>query len=178
MDDGSLVRPIAGMDMKLEVRCCCDPMKLMGWIPVPYEGQNIPRSIRIPLLMERARPIAGLATQNSDIVMLVERFAYGEAARALAFKADGIPVETLRRIQGFVEATPENLAIEIRLQKRDLLRSGREVPEIRVHPSIMMELRLIPLERSPVHLIGSGWALDGTPLIQDVKEASFKVCSR
>lgn len=74
------------------------------------------------------------------------------------------------------EATPLNLAAQIRAEKAALFRDSRKVHEIRVHPSIMMELMLIERGRSPLKPQPDGsWLFDGIRLIEDVKELSFSI---
>lgn len=167
--------------MKLEVRCCCDVMKLMGWIPVPYQVHELPPTIRLPLLATMSvGAIPPVTTRHGVIDLFVGRFAYGSGRRTLgaerALKADGIPIETLRLIQGFIEATPKNIATEIKLKRIVLYRDGKVASEIRVHPSIMAELSLIPYGESPLKVDPiKGCTFDGLPLIPDVGVMSFSV---
>lgn len=95
---------------KVEVRCCCQPQKLLGWVEVPraklYEGHHV-RLLVTPdpraLLAVGASPapeIAGFAFLSLPIA----RIATPENSRGwLAVKAEGVPLSTLRRVAGFIE---------------------------------------------------------------------------
>lgn len=74
-----------------EVRCCCEPQILLGWLPGPDA-----RQITYPLLPMTRRNI-------SSINLPVDTFNDGRR-HYKAIKADGVPLETLRKIPGFIEA--------------------------------------------------------------------------
>lgn len=94
--------------MRLEVRCCCQPQKLLGWIDVPDHQVVMGQALRLPY----RRPICGIPprmTSAADEVvthlqLYVGRIASPERPRGyLAVKAEGVPIETLRQIVGFQE---------------------------------------------------------------------------
>jgi hypothetical protein len=99
--------------MRLEVRCCCQPQKLLGWIdvdpravrrgavihftippPAPWpwsvEGNN--NAPTMPLLSDVALPIDTLGTCVD-----------GQHVTRLALKSEETPLEVLRCIPGFME---------------------------------------------------------------------------
>jgi hypothetical protein len=90
--------------MTLEVRCCCRPNKLLGWIDTPLPvspGAWI--TFWVP-------PIArGVGTTGIEIeagfrvALPVEWIILPGGMRHLALKSEETPIETLRRIQGFRE---------------------------------------------------------------------------
>lgn len=82
--------------MKYEVRCCCAPQKLLGWIEWP-DSMRIARFALVSPL--------GTTTWRASIESVELVLAdYAEDGRAYkAVKADGVPIEKLRRIPGFVE---------------------------------------------------------------------------
>jgi len=99
--------------MRTEVRCCCTPKKLLGWLDVPdellFEGNTI--SFRIPprcyqpigaaLVFERAINVR-LPVAMFRAGMPLE-FAYGIPDQHLALKSEETPIDLLRRVPGFVE---------------------------------------------------------------------------
>jgi hypothetical protein len=91
--------------MKLEVRCCCTPLKLLGWLEWPDDGR---RSMRFLLL----RTMAEFEWDNDQvkidaIELEVSSYysVYGRAAPTSykAVKDEGLPIEVLRRVPGFTE---------------------------------------------------------------------------
>lgn len=82
---------------RLEVRCCCQPKKLLGTLPVPDRVQH-GQCIVFPRLQR-------LAGSNSlDRVMLpVATFWQRHKGYCLALKAEGVTLEVLRTLVGFEE---------------------------------------------------------------------------
>jgi hypothetical protein len=98
---------------RVEVRCCCDANKLMGTLPMP-DGHD---SWAFPLMRESNANFAAAAARScayDKVVLNLLRWKHHVAdpesgairtvAAGVALKADGIPIETLRRIPGFIEA--------------------------------------------------------------------------
>lgn len=80
---------------RLEVRCCCDASKLLGTLPAP-SGDAWEKVFAVPsstLFGSLSLPI-GQYRPSVD----------GDWVRA--YKADGVSIETLRKIPGFIEAMP------------------------------------------------------------------------
>jgi hypothetical protein len=91
----------------LEVRCCCHPGKLLGWIDVDasraYAGAMIKFAIphRPPVFGIPAG--AQLDTGRSTITLTVAWLATGDSQQ-LAVKSNDHPLDLLRRIPAFREA--------------------------------------------------------------------------
>jgi hypothetical protein len=104
--------------MRIEVRCCCQPTKLLGWIDVARQVKDgdvliFPLASRDggrdllplaePFAVEQLRlPVATfsnvvLIAKGTDDVDVIR-------TRRIAIKSEETPVETLRRIPGFEEA--------------------------------------------------------------------------
>ena len=79
--------------MQIEVRCCCTPSKLLGWIEL--ETLDTPR-VCFPVRnsVENIWPMF--------VPVVLEFTAWRENGReGHAFKADGIPLDMLKRIPCF-----------------------------------------------------------------------------
>jgi len=92
---------------RVEVRCCCSPLKLLGTLPMPENATRFnfvvmpPASMMAPPLGRYMRAQKAPAYQYLTLEFS-EWFAGSMSGYAL--KADGVPIETLRRIPGFIEA--------------------------------------------------------------------------
>lgn len=91
--------------MRLEVRCCCQPNKLLGWLEIGnfLPHHPLPRTVRFPKLSSMQRtesftyielPIVMFHTAMDEIPM----------REYPALKAEGMTVEQLKTLQGFTEA--------------------------------------------------------------------------
>jgi len=88
----------------IEVRCCCQPEKLLGWLPTPdrlYCGGRvtyvIPPRVDGPVLR-------GFTIQPAAVVVFeVAMVRAKDSSEWLALKGDETPLELLRRIPGFQE---------------------------------------------------------------------------
>lgn len=100
--------------MRLEVRCCCVPKKLLGWLEVAdyrvREGNTIqfilpPIYERIFIDGRRYETMTAACYVRLPIarIGMTDLFT-GEPASHLALKSEETPLETLRQIPGFVEA--------------------------------------------------------------------------
>ena len=102
---------------RMEVRCCCTPKKLLGTLPVP-DGHGFdvpfvvmkPRNRSIQAMQERGRQGVGIDRVTLTVTGWVDlqcSAANGEVSRVegIALKADGVSIETLRLIPGFIEET-------------------------------------------------------------------------
>lgn len=94
----------------LEVRCCCQPKKLLGYLPVDPQlairGARIRFAIPATFPYSRSRLGDGdvKTTPQEVIVLPVESFQSSNPdERHLALKSEETPIETMRRIPGFVE---------------------------------------------------------------------------
>lgn len=86
----------------LEVRCCCKPQKLLGWLPKPdcWTGASI-----------RLRPVSSTSVLDSHheeyritqtIVLPVTRISHSGIPSYLAIKAEGMELTDLIQISGFI----------------------------------------------------------------------------
>lgn len=89
---------------RLEVRCCCQPRRLLGWLEVPDPGAP---SVVVPVVSLNSvdgspvqRPEPSFSTFTLPLANL--RDEVGHMRRAV--KAEGMSIETLRSVPGFVEA--------------------------------------------------------------------------
>jgi hypothetical protein len=89
----------------IEVRCCCQPQKLLGWLLIRQPIRV--STIRFPL-MSGHRYLdkkTGYSCPVFDALDLdVARIVTPrDPVGYLVLKADGVPIETLRRLRGFEE---------------------------------------------------------------------------
>ncbi len=111
---------------RMEVRCCCQPEKLLGTLPVPDRvrrgqvksiafpitgkidwdtGRHIPQS-SITFAVERWATIVKLTPDSRKSARrFSELEGLAEMDGGLALKHENVTIETLRRIPGFLEAT-------------------------------------------------------------------------
>jgi hypothetical protein len=101
--------------VRVEIRCCCDPGRLLGWVELPAEhireGDVYTLSLRPdPFPIVSPKQVDVIAT--ADLLELPVAFWYqrvesleGTASRigGLALKSNDTPIETLRRVRGFQE---------------------------------------------------------------------------
>lgn len=104
--------------MRLEVRCCCQPQKLLGTVEVPDDtrrGQNVTWVLAPSMLCAKLdewlshpefkvyrRPAETLTLPIQTFVIPPGLATRGESG--LAVKAEGVGLETLRKISTFIEA--------------------------------------------------------------------------
>lgn len=93
--------------MRIEVRCCCNPVKLVGWIDIDAENKSYisiavyPETDTISILMDADLNIS----MPRQIDLRMEMYKPEDGSEPyLALKAEDIPIETLRKIPGFIEA--------------------------------------------------------------------------
>ena len=97
--------------MKYEVRCCCDAEKLLGWMDLELNGLT---RCAFPIPMERFDPRPdrfGVVHQFGKVALPVVTVRLHDREYK-AIKADGVPVETLRRIPAFIDANPEWISLD------------------------------------------------------------------
>lgn len=94
---------------RLDIRCCCEPAKLLGSVPVP-DSASAGQAVKFVVMRPRVRTADASSLRFTaaprEIVLKVEAFtAFGDAHPkfGVAVMADGVDVETLRRIPGFIE---------------------------------------------------------------------------
>lgn len=93
----------------MEVRCCCQPKKVLGWLPVPddvEEGMTMAYAgvSRLPSPTDLWMDCAPVTCKSIPVVQLkVARIAVGESSW-LAMKGEGMTVEQLRTLVRFEES--------------------------------------------------------------------------
>lgn len=97
--------------MRLEVRCCCQPTKLLGYLPLPPGVEPAAgKTVRFCWNVRNAGEWVafGLVTPTvlHEIRLPIERIENGTGYAWLAFKSEETSIETLRQIPGFLEARP------------------------------------------------------------------------
>lgn len=101
----------------MEVRCCCEG-SLQGYYAHP-KLVKVGDRVRIPIMRQSliwrgaTDLIAGPSREN-NIELSVDLFGLWGDAR-IAIKAEHVPIETLRSLNGFTEATEEERAESVRL---------------------------------------------------------------
>lgn len=92
---------------RMEIRCCCTPSKLLGTVPVPDHSGSL---ISLPLMgrADAGRPPARIEFEVATWARDVFDRDLGGYVRVpeTALKHEGVTIETLRRIPGFIESTP------------------------------------------------------------------------
>jgi hypothetical protein len=91
--------------VRLEVRCCCNPNRLLGWVQVADPSDKSVRlSLRVPMPsiedMLKEKPVGNTKDLFLELPIATLNLL-GDVWRAV--KAEGTPIETLRRVVGFVE---------------------------------------------------------------------------
>jgi len=89
----------------VQVRCCCDPGRLLGWVPLPFGARREPGvlvSFKLPIVLEwRPLPESPVVRDPGVVQLELAEYAQGEE-RGLAFKSNDLPLEQLQAIPGFI----------------------------------------------------------------------------
>lgn len=115
------------MQRHIEVRCCCTPTKLLGWIPVEVRGpgpEDLRQSYDFAVAVHRGAwlaPEAQEAPACAVVRVTLPVASFGIVlGRYPALKSEETPIEILRMLPGFVENTtgesfidPETLPFEV-----------------------------------------------------------------
>ena len=100
--------------MRYEVRCCCRPEKLVGWLEMPEREKGVftvplvavnywdassngrleALRLEVDILSTAAVNIADLLHENDEFLPKITGYK--------AIKAEDVPIETLKRIPGFI----------------------------------------------------------------------------
>jgi len=90
---------------RMDVRCCCRPDKLLGSVPVPDStqvGTEVTfHLVRAMSVVEAFRGATEFVSPERIHLVATEWSSFGQ--RGVALKAEGVPVETLQRIPGFIK---------------------------------------------------------------------------
>jgi hypothetical protein len=86
---------------RLDVRCCCNPGLLLGTLPAPSRED----ATEVTFAVRRARDGAPQYV-TLTVAKVAEPWGVDFLPRySLAYKDNGLPIETLRLTEGFEEAT-------------------------------------------------------------------------
>lgn len=107
---------------RVEVRCCCSPLLLLGTLPFPDNARSWSYPVcKAPRVQRPETLLKTMATGvKPELVTLhlteFQTIVDDRPVRGWALKADHLPLEKLRRIPGFIEAqrspvTPLNSAL-------------------------------------------------------------------
>lgn len=89
--------------IRLEVRSCCQPQKLLGWLEAPDDAHV--GMVRLFPVYPLGRIVGNGESLYLDIVTLPIAAFYSPAeGERLAYKSEETPLEQLRLIPGFIEA--------------------------------------------------------------------------
>lgn len=105
--------------IELQVRCCCNAGKLLGFLPVHDSLVQLDRRFTLrlkPILSDSVEAAMGLAraapsmTADSEAITLSIGQVYANNSEyKLAIKSNDYPMETLHRLIGFREPTSEEM---------------------------------------------------------------------
>lgn len=93
--------------MRIEVRCCCSPKKLLGWVHLPQGAWD--RRICLPMRATAPaqfdRHLSGFAPEEvGQVTLSFARLDPGNGDESyLCLKAEGLSIETLRKLACFEE---------------------------------------------------------------------------
>lgn len=91
---------------KLEVRCCCEPGKLLGYLPV-HENVKEREAIRYSYLdleyVSESETTKTNATVHHVNLTVARFYDKQNDIEYLAIKDNGVSIEILRKISGFEE---------------------------------------------------------------------------
>lgn len=96
--------------MRYEVRCCCRPKKLLGWLEAPpgvesWHWPLLPKTTSGDMLKRMGKAPSAADFNHEEIRLPIELFRVGIGGRYyLAIKAEGVSIEKLRRAFTFEEA--------------------------------------------------------------------------
>jgi hypothetical protein len=87
------------MIQKLEVRCCCAPKQLLGWLPADSNREYVCFALSDPL----DRSYKSVVKAPETVLLPIREIFVPEKGYYYAISSDETPVEKLRRIPEFVE---------------------------------------------------------------------------
>jgi hypothetical protein len=104
---------LEGAAMKLEVRCCCMPLKLLGYVDVDFHvcaGNTVAFEYLVPV-----EQFADGDTARRMLVALTAQYYSppGDVPSYLALKSNDCPIEVLRQLPGFTEANDEQRRVSL-----------------------------------------------------------------
>jgi hypothetical protein len=88
----------------MEVRCCCEPAKLLGYLPVEDRFAHAGASIVRITAPRWSTALDEVVDHGQRIELTIDELLEGgEITGRLAVRSDDTPLYLLRRISGFVE---------------------------------------------------------------------------
>ena len=92
------------MSISMEVRCCCKPQRLLGWLKVPDTARR-GTIIHFTVWPSARAEVNQASFEVKQISLPVDTYAYAENSyhERLALRSEDTPIETLRLIPGFKE---------------------------------------------------------------------------
>lgn len=91
--------------MRYEVRCCCIPQKLLGYLHAPNNVSEWRWAVKQSMPWTRILHADQMTTPITHIKLPIALIYLGERCYP-AIKAEGVEIDTLRNIVGFEEAMP------------------------------------------------------------------------
>lgn len=94
----------------MEVRCCCHPKKLLGWVPVPKQPVIVIPARVVALWAEGELQPETVVIQQYElrVEQFNQLFPDGNMRSYYALKAEDVPIEVLRSsLPGFIENPEE-----------------------------------------------------------------------
>lgn len=94
--------------MRMNVRCCCQPQKILGTMDVPYEFSDrffvMEKLEPMPVRSARGIVMSPISARHEIEIRDFVDYSTGERAVERAVYSGDRPVEFWRKIPGFVEA--------------------------------------------------------------------------
>ena len=94
-----------------EVRCCCKPQKLLGWVEGKFRiGERWNQAVADGIVFDDATEMTGKLTSTCVSLEAAEMYLRSPYSRiikrSVALKAEGVDIAVLRRMTGFIERQP------------------------------------------------------------------------
>lgn len=123
----------------LEVRCCCEPWRLLGWLPVPMDASQIQSGVPVTFLVRPQLAVMWDLLRQGDDTWWQMRDAERVTLRVgvvsgplspprWALNSHETPIETLRRVKDFIDAT-DRIAAELELAAQVLFNLDATDPD-------------------------------------------------
>lgn len=108
--------------IRMDIRCCCTPGKLLGSVPVPdatFVGESIKFWVTKPSVRFDPAARKHAFSEPSHVTLEVAKFGevvegapgdYGRFRTSIALKSGELPLEVLSRIPGFIPAELPSLS--------------------------------------------------------------------
>jgi len=88
---------------RMEIRCCCTPKKLLGWVEVPDGATEYRFVLRSELLSFLRKPFDDVTPVKVEAIVLPVAVIHIGGTKYPALKSEETPIEILRKIPGFIE---------------------------------------------------------------------------